>query len=426
MGVATDVTAGVRQPEFKPPSRWKRTVSALGPAFVAAVAYIDPGNVATNLTAGAQYGYMLVWVLVLATAAAALVQYLSAKLGLATGQSLPALLGDRLPTRLRRPYWAQAEIIAIATDFAEIVGGAIALQLLFGLPLPVGAIVIGIVSMVLLVHRDRRGPHSFERLITGMLLVIALGFGAGLLVSPPDAAGVLSGMVPQLDGTHSLLLAAGMLGATVMPHVVYLHSALAHDRFGAAASGAATPTMRRRVLSQTRTDVGAAMAIAGGVNIAMLLLAASALVGAAGTDTLDGAYAAISERVGSVFGLLFALALLLASVASTSVGTFSGSVIMEGLLHKRIPLTMRRVITIAPAVIILLCGVEPTFVLILSQVVLSFGIPFAIIPLAVYTSRRSVMGPAVNSRLTTVLAAIVCAFIVALNLVLLYLVVAGT
>jgi manganese transport protein len=391
----------------------------LGPAFVAAIAYVDPGNVATNVTAGAQYGYLLVWVVVVANVMACLVQNLSAKLGLVTGMSLPEALRDRLPRPARLAYWGQAELVAMATDLAEVLGGAIALHILFGLPLLVGGVVTGVVSVVLLTAQNRYGQRRFERVVTGLLLVIAVGFVAGMFVSAPSASATAGGLVPRFDGTDSVLLAAGMLGATVMPHAVYLHSALARDRHG-------TPDRARRstLLRATKVDVGAAMLLAGAVNVAMLLLAAGALQGAETTGSLDGAHTAVSQHLGSVVALLFALGLLASGLASTAVGCYAGAVIMDGLLRRRIPLLARRVITLIPALTVLAVGVDPTRAMVVSQVVLSFGIPFALIPLVMLTARRDLMGSDSNNRWTTVTACVVAAAVVTLNLALIYLTVA--
>jgi manganese transport protein len=390
-------------------------LALLGPAFVAAVAYVDPGNVAANLQAGARYGYLLLWVLVVATAAAALVQYLSAKLGVATGASLPELVRDRLSTPGRIAYWLQAEVVAMATDLAEVIGGAIALNLLFGVPLLLGGVIAGAVSMLLLVIQDRRGQRPFERVIIGLLLLIAAGFVAGLVVVPPSPAGLASGLVPRFAGLDSVLLATAMFGATVMPHVVYLHSALSRDRFGVVPAGPG----RRRLLAATRVDVGLSMVLAGGVNIAMLLLAASALRGRAGVDTIQGAHAAIETGVGPVIGVLFAVALLISGLASTSVGCYAGSVIMQGLLRRSVGLFTRRAVTLIPALIALAVGAEPTLLLVFSQVVLSFGLPFVLVPLVRLTADRTLLGAAANRSVTTVLAWSVTAAVTVLNAVLL-------
>lgn len=383
--------------------------SAVGPAFVAAVAYVDPGNVATNTAAGAHYGYLLVWVVVLANVMAGLVQYLSAKLGLVTGRALPELLGAALRPGARVAYWAQAELVAAATDLAEVLGGAVALHILFGLPPVAGGLLVGVVSTMLLLSQDRFGQRGFERLVIGLLAVIAAGFVAGLVVDPPSAADTLSGLVPRFAGPDSILLATGIVGATVMPHVVYLHSALARDRFGQTA-----PAACGRLLAATRLDVGVAMALAGAVNLAMLLLGAVVL--ADGPDnSLDGVHAAVAGALGAPMALLFAVGLLVSGLASTSVGCYAGSVIMDGLLRRRIPVLARRVLTMLPALVLLGTGLDPQHVLVLSQVVLSFGLPFALIPLIRLTSSRTLLGEHANHQVTTVLAAAVTAVIMLLN-----------
>ncbi|MDI2020755.1 MULTISPECIES: Nramp family divalent metal transporter [Paenarthrobacter] len=366
---------------------WSRLL-LLGPAFVAAIAYVDPGNVAANLTAGANYGYLLVWVLVVANAMAVLVQYQSAKLGLATGMSLPEILGKRLGNKRRRLYWLQAEVVAGATDMAEVIGGAVALNLLFGIPLLAGGVIVGIASMLLLALQSRRGQRSFEYAILVLLGIIAVGFVSGLFVNPPDAGSALGGLLPRFEGTDTILLAASMLGATVMPHAIYLHSALARDRHGFSPD----PVIRTKLIRATRTDVVGALLLAGVVNISMLLLAASSLRGIEGTDTIAGAHAAVTSALGPAIGVIFAIGLLASGLASTSVGCYAGATIMGGLLKVRIPLLTRRVITLIPALIVLGAGIEPTLALVLSQVLLSFGIPFALIPLIRLTGKKDVMG----------------------------------
>lgn len=392
----------------------------LGPAFVAAIAYVDPGNVAANVSAGAQFGYLLLWVIVVANLMAGLVQFLSAKLGLVTGRSLPELVRERLPRGGRLAYWAQAELVAVATDLAEVVGGAIALSLLFGLPLVVGGLITGVVSMGLLLVQDKRGQRSFERVITGLLATIAIGFVASLFVAPPSGSGALGGLVPRFDGTESVLIAAAMLGATVMPHAVYLHSGLVRDRHGHQEDG-----RLRRLMRATRFDVGIAMLAAGAVNLAMVLLAATVLRGRSDVDSIEGAQHAIGELLGGGAALLFAIGLLASGLASSSVGAYAGSMIMQGLLRKRIPLLLRRLLTLAPAIVVLAAGADPSRALVVSQVVLSFGIPFALIPLVRITSDSRVMGEHVNSRVTRVFAWAVTGFVVVLNVVLIWLAFTG-
>jgi manganese transport protein len=393
----------------------------LGPAFVAAIAYVDPGNVAANVSAGAQYGFLLVWVILAANVMAGLVQYLSAKLGLVTGRTLPESVADHTRTPTRIAYWLQAELVAMATDLAEVVGGAIALYLLFDLPLLIGGVITGAVSLLLLAVQNRRGQRVFERVITGLLLVIAIGFLTSLVVEPPSVADVAGGLVPRFDGAESILLATAMLGATVMPHAVYLHSGLARDRHGQPEAGAA----RRRMLRITRYDVGIAMLVAGAVNLAMLLVAATNLQGVEDTDSIEGAYAAVQGALGPTVALFFAVGLLASGLASTSVGAYAGAMIMQGLLRRSYPLLLRRLVTLIPALVVLAIGVDPSRALVLSQVVLSFGIPFALVPLVRLTSNRSLMGNDVNHRVTTALGWTVAGIIIVLNVVLIYLTVTG-
>ena len=416
----------------KNPATPPRSLWLLGPALVAGVAYLDPGNVASNMTAGAQYGYLLVWIVVAGNIMAWLIQYLSAKLGVVTGQSLPEVLGTRL-TRpwARRAYWLQAELVAMATDLAEVIGGAVALYLLFDIPLLLGGVITGAVSMILLVVQNRGGARPFEFVIIGLMAIIAVGFVAGLFVAPPDAGSVVAGLVPRFEGTGSVLLAASILGATIMPHAIYAHSSLTRDRFGAAAAHGPTEAARtevsriRRLLTATRWDVSIAMVIAGTVNLGILLLAAANLAGVDGTDSLEGAHAALAAGLGPVVATFFAVGLLASGLASTSVGAYAGAEIMHGLLHVRIPLLARRLITLIPALVILGLGVDPTLALVLSQVVLSFGIPFALIPLVALTAQRRTLGAWVNRRWTTAAGVLASVLLIALNGALLWLVLTG-
>ncbi len=392
----------------------------LGPAFVAAIAYVDPGNVAANLSAGATYGYLLLWVLVAANAMAVIVQYLSAKLGLVTGKSLPELLGARLKPTSRRLYWVQAELVAAATDLAEVIGGALALYILFGIPLLAGGVIVGAFSLLILALQGRQ-QRAFEAVIMAMLLIITFGFVGGLFVSDLDPAAMFSGLAPRFADSQSVLLAASMLGATVMPHAIYLHSSLARDRHGRDHGAGASGAMRiRMLLRATKLDVILALIVAGGVNISMLLLAAASLPGVEGTDSIEGAAAAISEHLGPAVGVIFAIGLLVSGLASTSVGAYAGSEIMAGLLTIRVPLLARRIVTLLPALILLGMGVDPTWALVLSQVVLSFGIPFALIPLIRLTGRKSgLMGEFANKVPLRITALVVVALIIGLNLWLL-------
>ncbi|WP_247637883.1 Nramp family divalent metal transporter [Microbacterium sufflavum] len=408
-----------------------RSLWLLGPALVAGVAYLDPGNVASNMTAGAQYGYLLVWVVIAGNVMAWLIQYLSAKLGVVTGQSLPEVLGARLKRPwTRRAYWLQAELVAMATDLAEVIGGAVALYLLFDVPLLLGGLITGAVSMILLTVQSRRGARPFEFVIIGLMLVITVGFLAGLFLAPPDPAGVIGGLVPRFEGTGSVLLAASILGATIMPHAIYAHSSLARDRFGSAGlpheEATRTEASRiRRLLTATRWDVSIAMVIAGSVNLGILLLAAANLAGVEGTDSLEGAHAALAAGLGPVVATFFAVGLLASGLASTSVGAYAGAEIMHGLLHVRIPLLARRLVTLIPALAILGLGVDPTLALVLSQVVLSFGIPFALIPLVALTAQRRTLGVWANRAWTTIAGVVASVLLIALNAALLWLVLTG-
>ncbi|MFV0406731.1 MAG: Nramp family divalent metal transporter [Propioniciclava sp.] len=386
-----------------------------GPAFVAAVAYVDPGNVAANLTAGARYGYLLVWVLVAANLMAVLVQYLSAKVGLVTGQSLPELLGNRLRRGPRLLYWGQAELVAAATDVAEVIGGAIALRILFGIPLVWGGLIVGAVSMAVLAVQSRRGQRPFEFVIMALLGIIAVGFLAGMFVTDIAWPAAGQGLIPRFAGQESVLLAASMLGATVMPHAIYLHSALARDRHHQESVGL------DRLLRATRGDVVISMALAGAVNIAMLLVAAATLPGVGSTDSIQGAHAALAGALGPTIGILFALGLLASGLAATAVGCYAGATIMAGLLHVRVPMIARRAITLIPALLILQTGVNPTWALVLSQVLLSMGIPFALVPLVSLASDRALLGRHATRFPLTVVAWVIVGLIVLLNVALIVL-----
>ncbi len=392
---------------------WRGRLALLGPAFVASIAYLDPGNFATNIAGGSKYGYLLLWVLVAANLMAMLVQLLSAKVGIATGRSLPELCREHFPQPVNFGLWIQAELVAMATDLAEFVGAAIALNLLFGVPLlPAGLITAVVTFGVLALHN--RGHRRYELTIMAFLAVIMLGFLYDTLKIGFDGGAAIRGLVPAFDGTSSVLLATGILGATVMPHVIYLHSSLTRSRVRTR-DGAE----RRALMRYTVVDVLLAMGLAGIVNVAMLVIAASLFhAGGYGVETIEQAYAGFHRLVGSEAAIAFALALLASGLASSSVGTHAGQVVMQGFIGRRIGMLLRRTITMAPALIVLGAGVEPTRALVISQVVLSFGIPFALVPLVMLTARRSVMGALVNRLHTTVVATIVAALIIALNVFL--------
>jgi manganese transport protein len=391
------------------------TLTLLGPAFVAAIAYVDPGNFATNIAGGAKYGYLLLWVILAANLMAMLIQTLSAKVGIATGKNLPELCRERFPRPVSWGLWVQAELIAMATDLAEFIGAAIALNLLFGVPLFVAGLMTGVVAFGILALQQR-GHRKFELAIAGLLALILLGFLYDTFSVTHDVSGIVRGFLPSFAGTDSILLATGILGATVMPHVIYLHSALTQDRIPAR-----DDRERRSLMRFGKADVLIAMGVAGLINMSMLIVAGSLFHGqASGIDSIEGAYDGFEKYAGAGAALAFALALLASGFASSSVGTYSGQVVMQGFIARTIPLAVRRLVTMAPALIVLAIGLDPSRALIMSQVVLSFGIPFALVPLVLLTSRRDLMGSLVNRRVTTIVASVVAALISALNLFLLY------
>jgi manganese transport protein len=399
---------------FQRPRRRGRIAGALpfiGPAFVAAIAYVDPGNFATNIAGGAKFGYLLLWVILGANVMAMLIQFLSAKVGIATARSLPELCREHFPRPVSVGLWIQAELIAMATDLAEFVGAAIALNLLFGMPLLPAGLVTAVVAFALL-GLQTRGYRRFEIVIAGMLGVILLGFLVDSLMVPHDASGIAHGLIPGFAGTDSLLLATGILGATVMPHVIYLHSALTQRRVQGADEGT-----RRRLMRFQRVDVMIAMGVAGVINMSMLIVAASLFHGSglAGVDSIEGAHAGFTSLIGSNAALAFALALLASGLAASSVGTYAGQVVMQGFINRTIPLILRRLVTMLPALVVLGLGFDPSRSLVISQVVLSFGIPFALVPLVLLTRRRDIMGSLANRGLTTIVASVVAALIICLN-----------
>ena len=392
----------------------RATLAMLGPAFVAAVAYVDPGNFATNIQAGAKYGYALLWVVLLANLMAMLIQYLSAKLGVATGHSLPELCRERFPRWTSWALWIQAEVMAMSTDVAEFLGAAIGLNLLFGVPLLVAGLITGAIAFAIL-ELQRRGYRPFELAIAALLGVVFAGFLYETLRIGPSAHGALRGLLPGLGNSSELYLAVGIIGATVMPHVIYLHSALTRGRMKLRNDGE-----RRRMLRFERIDVIIALGLAGLVNIAMLAGAAKLFHfnGLAGLTTIEAAHAQIGRLVGGGAALAFAVALLASGASSSSVGTYAGQIVMAGFIDVQIGVFVRRAVTMIPALVILAFGVSPTGALVLSQVVLSFGIPFALVPLVVLTGRRDVMGVHVNGRLLAAGAYAIAALITGLNLLL--------
>jgi manganese transport protein len=387
-------------------------VSMLGPAFVAAVAYVDPGNFATNLQGGAKFGYALLWVVLAANLMAMLVQYLSAKLGIATDHNLPELCRAQFPRWASWGLWVQAEIMAMATDVAEFLGAAIALNLLFGVPLLVAGLITGVIAFAIL-ELQRHGYRRFELAIAALLGIIFAGFLYETLHIGPSVHMALDGFVPRLSNSDAVYLAVGIIGATVMPHVIYLHSALTNGRVPVRDDGE-----RRQVLRFERVDVIIALSIAGLINLAMMAVFAKLFhtPELSGLSSLQTAHAQIGHLVGGGAALAFAVALLASGASSSSVGTYAGQVVMSGFIGVRIRLWVRRAVTMIPALVVLATGANPTDALVLSQVVLSFGIPFALVPLVLLTSRRDVMGAQVNGRPMIIAAVAVAAVISALNL----------
>jgi manganese transport protein len=394
--------------------RVRGSVALLGPAFVAAVAYIDPGNFATNFAAGAAYGYALAWVIVAANLMAMLVQYLSAKVGVATGRDLPELCRAHLRRPVCLGLWVQAELIAMATDLAEFVGAAVGLNLLFHVPLAVAGLMTAVVAFGILAL-EQRGYRRFELAITALLAIVFCGFGYDLLAVGADPGGIAQGLIPSLP-SGSLLIAAGIIGATVMPHVVYLHSALTKSRVHCR-----DDAERRELLRFQRLDVIIALGAAGLVNLTMLFVAASLFhhAGAGDVGSIEAAHAGIARLVGGGAALAFAVALLASGLSSSSVGTYAGQVVMQGFIGRRVPLFARRAVTMLPALVVLGLGLPVTASLVLSQVVLSFGIPFALVPLLLLTRRRDIMGALVNRRLTTATTGVIAALIIFMNVYLL-------
>jgi manganese transport protein len=393
-----------------------RILPFLGPAFIACVAYIDPGNFATNIAAGSRFGYRLVWVIVAANLLAMLIQVLSAKLGIATGRNLPEVCRERFSRPTVLLLWLQAEAIAMATDLAEFLGAAIGIHLLFGWGLFPSALLSGVASFAILALQ-RFGFRPFEAVIAVLIGVIGGCYVAELTFAHPDYGSVLHHAVsPQFGGSEALLLSVGILGATVMPHVIYLHSALTQDRLVPE-----THDDAQTLLRYTRFDVVIAMTIAGLINVAMLVMAASTFFknGLHHVQSLDVAHKTLVPLLGGASSALFAIALLTSGLSSSAVGTLAGQVVMQGFIRRRIPIFVRRLVTMAPAFFVIWWGTDPSHTLVISQVILSFGIPFALVPLVVFTSKRRLMGELVNARATTVAACVVATLIIALNVFLL-------
>jgi manganese transport protein len=412
-----EIAHGVLDGTAPAKGRLARLLPFLGPAFIASVAYVDPGNFATNIQAGAQYGYMLVWVIVASNLMAMLIQTLSAKLGIATGLNLAEHCRRRFPRWVVLLMWVLMELVAMATDLAEFLGAALGFNLLFGVPLFVGALLTAVATLLIL-GLERYGFRPLEAVISGMVGVIALCYLVETLIDQPAWSKVLfHAVVPQFSGLESIVLASGILGATVMPHAIFLHSALTQGRIVVRDEG-----QLKRLFRFEIADVVIAMGIASFVNAAMLIMAASTFheSGFAHVATIEEAHRTLEPLLGKAAEWVFAISLLVAGLSSSTVGTSAGQIIMQGFLERHIPVWARRLITIAPSLLVIGLGLDPTRTLVLSQVVLSFGLPFAVVPLVLFTSDRGLMGPLTNRRATTAAAWAIAAVIIALNMYLLY------
>jgi manganese transport protein len=386
-----------------------------GPAVIASIAYMDPGNFATNIQAGAKYGYSLLWVAVLANLIAMLFQGLSAKLGIVTGRNLAEMSRDQFPRPVVIALWLVSEIAAMATDLAEFVGGAIGLSLLFGVSLIAGMVVTAIVTYGVLLF-ERGGFRPVELVIGGLVAAISLCYLAEMFVAPVDwGAAALHSVSPQLPDAAALTVAVGVIGATVMPHAIYLHSGLTQNR-----GSARDDDERRTLLRFSNTEVVLALAVAGLINMAMIMMASAAFhQGHSDVAEIETAYHTLAPLLGGGAAAVFLVSLLASGVSSSAVGTMSGQLVMQGFVGFKIPLLVRRVVTMVPAFVVVAFGVNATNALVVSQVVLSVVLPAPMISLVMFTRRRDIMGAFVNSRLTDALAIVGTAIILALNVVLL-------
>ena len=409
---ATEVLTGTSKK-----SGLARLMPFLGPAFIASVAYMDPGNFATNIQGGAKFGYQLLWVIVASNLMAMLIQSLSAKLGIATGQNLAEHCRNEFPRPVVISMWIIGELVAIATDLAEFLGAALGFYLLFGMPLWIAGLITAVTTFLIL-GLERYGFRPLEAVITSLVGVVAFSYLIETFIDKPDWPTVFfHAVTPQFSGTESVLLATGILGATVMPHVIYLHSVLTQDRIITR-----NPEQQRKLFRFELIDVFIAMGLAGLINMAMLIMAASTFFNNGLTEigSIEEAHRTLEPLLGAAASWVFAVSLLASGLSSSSVGTMAGQVIMQGFLHFHIPAWVRRLVTMFPSLIVIFIGLDPTRTLVISQVVLSFGLPFAIIPLVMFTSRRDIMGALVNQRITTFAASLAAALIIALNLFLLY------
>ncbi|WP_199484478.1 Nramp family divalent metal transporter [Peribacillus glennii] len=394
----------------------KRILPFLGPAFIASVAYIDPGNFATNITAGSKFGYLLLWVIAVSNIMAVLIQSLSAKLGIATGMNLPEVARDLFPTSVALFLWIQSELVIIATDLAEFIGAALGLNLLFDIPMLPAALITAAASFLIL-ELQRRGYRSLEAGIAAMVMIVVVAFACQVVLAKPDISAVAEGVfTPKFVGVDSILLASGILGATVMPHAIYLHSSLTQKRVVGQ-----NDFDKKQIFKLEFLDIIIAMMLAGAINMSMLIVSASLFFkNGLIIEDLSTAFHQFGHLVGPIASISFGLSLLIAGLSSSSVGTLAGDVVMQGFINRKINLYLRRAITIVPPLLIIISGINPTNALVMSQVILSFGIAFALIPLIIFTSNKKIMGGLTNHRLTTVLGWVIAGIVILLNIFLLF------
>ncbi len=393
---------------------WRQMLPFIGPAFIAAVAYIDPGNYATNIQAGSQYGYLLLWVVIVSNVMAILIQMLSAKLGIATAHNLPEIIRDRWSKKVSFFYWIQGEVMIMATDLAEFIGAALGFHLVFGMPMIPAALLTAVCALLILTFQVK-GFRPLEMVIAMMVFIVVIAFSCEILFSLPEFKPFVQGFVPKFQGSESVLLAAGILGATVMPHAIYMHSGLTCRRVvGRDAQE------RKKIFRFEQIDILIAMVIAGIINAIMLTVAGSTFFGKEVIDDLSVAFHGFSNYIAPMAGILFGVGLLSAGLSSSSVGTLAGDIMMQGFIHKRIPVFIRRICSMLPPLILIISGANAMKALVISQVVLSFGIALAIIPLVIFTSKKTIMGLLVNHKLTTAAAWGIAVIVICLNLFLLY------
>ncbi|WP_088187502.1 Nramp family divalent metal transporter [Desulfosporosinus sp. FKA] len=399
----------------------KSMLKFIGPAFIVSVAYIDPGNFATNISGGSTFNYSLIWVILWSNLMAIFLQSLSAKLGIASGHNLPEMCAKIYSRRVNWFFWLEAEFAAMATDLAEFLGGTLGLYLLFKIPMIYAGLLTGALTF-LIVYMEKYGQRVVEWIIGTLVSVITIAYTVEVFLAKPDWSQVsIHTLVPSLPNGNAVLIAVGMLGATVMPHVIYLHSQLVQAR-----NMDTTEEQKRKHLRMERIDIAIAMNIAFLVNAAMVIVAAAVFFkNGMAVDTIEEAHKSLEPLLGTLSSGAFGIALLASGLSSSAVGTMAGQTIMKGFVGLSIPVNIRRLITMTPALLIIASGINPMYALVMSQVVLSFALPFAIVPMLKITSRQDIMGSFVNKPLTKIVGWMITSLIIGLNLVLLYLTFTG-